>query len=276
MNYLLTGQEEYLKHQFVEKLKKSILNNSTDLAFDFDIFRGGEKEFTKILDSFNTLPFISKKRLVAIKDIDKLSTKEKKSVLKYLKSPQDSTILVLETSSNNFDKFLEETSKFTKPIKCNRLKEKELDLWIKKEFAVHHKKISPALAGFVRELVGDDLFLLKNEIAKIISFLGDSNEVTERHLEAILRKTTHRTAFDLMGFILGKRVEEALSLVDSLLIKEKPQQILNLLAWQFRKNRNRHARALEIILEADFFIKRGKINARHALERALVSLCGLT
>ncbi|UCD54762.1 MAG: DNA polymerase III subunit delta [Candidatus Omnitrophota bacterium] len=271
MNYLLTGPEEYLKHQFVEKLKKSILNNDKNLTLDFEIFRGGEKDFTRISDSFNTIPFTSNKRLVVIKDIDRLRLKEKKLILKYLKSPVDSTVLVLESSSDNFDKPLKEIAGFTKLVRCNRLKDRERDWWIKKEFAGRGKKISPALASLVRELLGDDLFLLKNEIEKIASFLGDENEVTERHIETVLGKVAKKSAFDLVNFILENRPDKALYLVDSLLVKEKPHQILNLLAWQFRKNRN--SRALEIILEADFFIKSGKIDMRHALERVLVLLC---
>jgi len=270
MNYLLTGPEEYLKHQFVEKLKKSILNNDKSLALDFDVFRGGEKEFARISDSFNTIPFASKKRLVVIKDIDRLRLKEKKLILKYLKSPLDSTTLVLETSSNNFDSPLKEISRFTKPVRCARLKDREQDGWIKKEFADRGKKISPALAMLVRELAGDDLFLLKNEIEKIASFIGDENEITERHIETVLGKAAKKGAFDLVNFILENRPDKALYLMDSLLVKERPHQILNLLAWQFRKNRN--SRALEIILEADFSIKSGKVDARHALERALVTL----
>jgi len=283
MNYLLTGLEEYLKEQFVEKLKKSILNNDKNPTPDFDLFRGGEKDFARISTFLHTIPFTSKKRLVVIKDIDRLSAKEKKIILKYLKSPLDSTILVLESSSNNPDGYLKEISKFTKPVRCARLKEREVDLWIKKEFTARGKSISPAAASLVREFVGSDLSLLKNEIEKIVSFLGDENEVIERHIETVLGKTAHKTAFDLVKFILENRRDKALSLADSLLVKEKPHQILNLLAWQFRNfmkagslpaglSPEAVSRAFETILEADFFIKSGKIDARHAVERVLVKL----
>lgn len=284
MNYLLIGPEEYLKDQFIEKLKRSILNNDKDLALDFNVFRGGEKDFARISDSFNTIPFASKKRLVVIKDIDRLRLKEKKLILKYLKSPRNSTTLVLESSSNTLEGSLEETAKFTKLIRYNRLKEGELDSWIKKEFTTRGKKISPAPASILRELVGSDLFLLKNEIEKIVSFLGHENEVTERHIEMVSGKTARKHAFDLVKFILENRPDKALSLADSLLVKEKPHQILNLLAWQFRnfmktKNLPRGlskeavSRAFETILEADFSIKSGKMDAGHALERVLVLLC---
>jgi len=284
MNYLLTGEEEYLKEQFVEKIKKSILNNDKNPTLDFDVFRGGEKDLARISTFLNTIPFTSKKRLVIIKDIERMRLKEKKLILKYLKSPRNSTILVLESSSNNPDGPLKEIFKFTKPVRCARLKERELDSWIKKEFNARGKSVSTAAAGLVREFAGSDLFLLKNEIEKIASFLGDENEVTERHIETVLGKTAHKTAFDLVKFILDDRRDKALSLADSLLVKEKPHQILNLLAWQFRnfmKVKNKPAglspeavsRAFETILEADFSIKSGKIDARHALERVLVLIC---
>jgi DNA polymerase-3 subunit delta len=285
MNYLLIGPEEYLKKCFVEKLKKSILNNDKNSALNFDIFRGGEKDFKRLTDSLATRPFISKKRLVVIKDIEKLSAKEKKSILKYLKSPLDSTTLVLESPEAYFKAFPEEISKFTKLIRCNTLKEGEAGAWIKKEFAARGKKISSAAANLVREAAGKNLSLLKNEIEKIVSFIGDENEVTERHVEASLGGGAgHQHAFDLVKFILEGRADKAIRLADSLLVKEKPHQLLNLLAWQFRSftrmkrlpnglSRKRVSRAFETILEGDFSIKSGKLDARHALERVLLLLC---
>ena len=309
MNYLLTGPEDYLKHQFLEKLKKSILKISKDSQSDFEVFYGGVSEISGILNSFNTLPFFSKNKLAVIKDIDKFSPKEKDSVLKYLKSPRSSTTLVLETSSSKFDKFLEEASKSTKLIRCNRLSERDLAVWIKNEFTAHKKKISLPLANLIKELTGKDLFLLKNEIEKIISFTGDADEITEDHIEAVSGKTAYKTAFEIVDLVLEKRLDRVLASMGGLLLKEKPNGILNLLAWQFRNfmrvkdlsdkasaghvaralsmnsafakkilkqsqcfTRSDLKKNLETILEADFSIKRGKINARHALECALAGL----
>lgn len=311
MNYLLIGPEEYLKSQFLEKLKKSILDKNSG-AFDFEVFHAGSSKISTISDSLNTLPFGSKNRLTVIKDIDKFSAQEKNSILKYIKSPRRSTTLVLESLSGRFsDKSMQEISRYAKLIRCTGLKEGEIGSWIKGEFSARKKRISISLADLIKELVGKDMFLLKNEIEKIVSFAGDADEITEPHVEAVLGKAPYRTAFELVDLILEKRIGRILAFMESFLSKEKPHRILNVLAWQFRSfikikdlpkglsadgisralnikrafagkvieqgkrfTRSELEKNLRVILEADFFIKRGVLDPQHALERVLVRLAG--
>lgn len=311
MNYLCTGPEQYLKYQFLEKLKKSLSGKSEGRDLDFEIFTAGEKEFTRIfLDSFNTLPFISNQKLTVVKDVEKLSSRERDLILKLLKSPKDSTTLVFFASGSESDKPLREITKATKVIRCDRLKTNDINLWIKKEFDARKKRISPPVVNLVREIAGTDLFRLKNEIEKICSFLGSANVVTREHIEMLLGEPSYETAFQLVDLVLEKKIDKILSFLDGLLTRDKPNQILNLLAWQFRnfltiKNlpkevslddaarrlgMNRHfagrlkekagrftqaalKKNLEIILEGDLFMKRGKMDARGSLEYALVGLC---
>ena len=311
MNYLCVGPEQYLKYQFLEKLKRSLSGKGEGRDLDFEIFTAGEKEFTRIFsDSFNTLPFISNQKLTVVKDIEKLSSKERDLILKMLKSPKDSKVLVLFASGSESDKSLREIAKAIKIIKCDRLKTNDINLWIKKEFDARKKRISPPVVNLVREIAGTDLFRLKNEIDKISSFLKDTDVVTQEHVEMLLGEPSQKGAFQLVDLVLEKKIDKILSFLDGLLTREKPHQILNLLAWQFRnfltiKNLPKGASLddvartlginpyfagrlkekagrltqadlknnLEIILEADLFMKSGKMDARGGLEYALITLC---
>ena len=312
MNYFLVGQEEYLKHQFIERLKKSIPGKKNGFQPDFETFRAGQSSIREIFDSFNTLPFISANKITIIKDVDKFSKGEKETLLKSLKSlrPAGGAILVLTSSSAKGNDFIRAVSGFAKVVRCQRLRREELNHWIRKEFAFHNKKISPSVAEFMGELAGESLFSLKNEIEKISSFLGNKNTVTEEDIEKLLGRSAYRTGFELVDLVLEKKLGKILSSLDNLLIREKPHQVLYLLARQFRslikiknfpevtsaeeisrrlgmnryfvkKTQSRARRFgqsglnknLAAILEADLSIKRGKLFPRDALERALVALC---
>lgn len=310
MNYLLLGPEEYLKNQFLEKLKKDILGKGRNQP-DFEVFYADEKEIAGIINSFYTLPFISKKKLIVIKNFDRFSPKEKTSILKYLKNPRESTVCVLESLSLiPGNKYLEEASKFVKSIRCGKLKGEAVISWIKREFTLCNKKISITSANLLKELLGEDLFSLKKGIEKLISFAGKSGEITSCHIEEVCGKESYKTAFDLVDMVLEKRIDNILANMDDLAIKEKPYQILGLIAWQFRNflkiknlpsglsgegisrftgikvsflkkaleqskrfSRAELERKLELILEADLYIKKGIFEARHAVERVLIILC---
>lgn len=310
MNYLLAGPEEYLKERFLEKLKKSVLDKNQDQKPDFEVFRASESKISDIFDASNTLPFASKHKIIAIKDIDKFSPKEKDSILKCLKTVPAWATIVLSSSSGGSGKFAEALSKHAKLIMCERLKANDLNLWIKREFASRKKNISIPLANVIREQVGGDLFLLENEIEKIASFAGADNVITESHVEKLLGGDPYKTAFELVDLVLKKNMKDIFISIDNLLKKEKPHRILSLLAWQFRnfikvKNiprgsslgqasralganeyfarkiieksrpftRETLEKNLEIILEGDLFIKRGLMAAEEALERVLANLC---
>jgi len=312
MNYLLIGPEEYLKEKFLEKLKSSILP-SKDSSLDFDVFQAGISEMGEVLNSFNTLPFFSKHRLAVIKNIDKFSSKEKDLILKYLKKPVSSTTLVLESPSSELNKFLKEVSKSTKLTSYKKLRGRELTAWIKKEFAFYKKRISQDAVKLIENLKESDLTLLKSEIEKTVTFSGKKQDVTLRDVETILGKDSYKTIFEIVDMVVEKKVDRIFKFLEALLVKEKPNQVLNLLAWQFRnfikikdskgdtsvesiakllntrwgfakriltqsKNFSREElkNNLEIILEADSSLKTGKFDPQHALERALVGLCRST
>ncbi|MFH1593169.1 MAG: DNA polymerase III subunit delta [Candidatus Omnitrophota bacterium] len=309
MNYLLIGPEEYLKDQFVEKLKKTLLDGNTG-RLNLEILHGGGKDINRLPDSFNTLPFDSNHRITLIRDVEKCSSKEKDSILKYLKSPLSSTTLVLTSSLSLLSKFLSDVSKRTKCIKYWRLRPGDLDAWIKGEFARHKKNASLKLSAHIGETVGDDLYLLKNEIEKISTFAGSASDISEDHIEMVLGKGTHKTSFELVDLISKKQREKIVACLNMLLPREKPHQILNLIAWQFRNflkikniknnptpeeisrilgarcryprrilensrafSRAELERGLSAILEADLYMKTGQGKAEYVLEQVLVKLC---
>jgi len=307
MNYLAIGPEDYLKEEFFEKLKKSFALEKG--ALDFEVFTAGTKEIAQIINSLKTPPFLSKKRMIIIKTIEKFSPLEKDSILKYLKSAAPFTCAILESKAKESNKFIIEVSKLAKVVRFYNLSPNEVNVWIRREFAARKKKISPNLANRIKESCGKNIFLLKNEIEKILLFAGAMDEITESHVEGVLGKSLYRTTFELVNFVLRKKPNMAFTMLHDLLMNEKPHQVLSLLAWQFRnfskiknlpKNTSQDAvsrvlgisrsftgrimeqsrnftqdrldKNLEIILEADFSIKRGKLDGRSALERVVVQL----
>lgn len=309
MNYLLLGQEEYFKHQFLQKIKRDIFKKDK-IRLDLDSFTAGESEIHHILDALRTFPLLSKRRIIIIKRIERFSQKERDAILNYLKSPSASSVLALEGSAGGARDFLDELSKYTETLKCDKLKDTEIIPWIIKELKARNKKILPPYANLLKEHVGNDLLALTSEIEKISTFAGSSPEITEQHIVSVLSVNSHNTVFDLLDFILEGKADKALALLEHLLLRERPHQVLNLIAWQFRSlmrikelgtkipvydiarilrlNRKFARRAseqskrfteislaknMDMIMHTDLAIKRDSIKPRYALESVLIRLC---
>ena len=308
MNYLLVGQEHYLKNQFLLKLKDSVSTKEKS-GLDFDVLTAGTPEINRISDCLDTLPLLSKYRIIVIKEADKLSQKEKDYILKKLKSSSSKLCIVLEMSSNKVTKFIKEASDNAKIINCNKLKIGDLSHWVKRELSLYKKRMTSDALNMLIETCGNDLFLLKSEIDKIVAFLGDKNDAKLSDIEPILGRGSSATVFKMVDMVIEKKPDNAIRLLNSLLNTEKPNNILNLLSWQFRnilkvKELGRNANPgklseifktnsflaqktiaqsknftrkeiedkLVLILEADSSLKSGVYTPEHALERALVGL----
>jgi DNA polymerase-3 subunit delta len=308
MNYLIAGPETYLRNRFIEKIKESVLRGKKT-EFNFESFRAGAADIKQILDSASTLPLYTKEKIVVVKDCEKFSSGEKASILKYLKNPVKSTVLLLLSSVSGYNKFLSDISKHAKLIPCDKLRHSELIHWIRKEAAECKKRISPQAANLLTERIGSYLSYLKNEIEKLAAFSGKKPEITEGLIEEVSGRVPHESAFLLVDLIIKKKPKAVFGALEGLLSKEKPHQILSILAWQFRnymrvkelpsnlpvetvsrrlgmsygiaKKTRDHARNisladlkrnLEILLEGDLFIKRGTLTPQDALERVLVKL----
>ncbi|PIY36985.1 MAG: DNA polymerase III subunit delta, partial [Candidatus Aquicultor secundus] len=63
------------------RLRKRI-SAQFDLDFNFDQFSGAETNAGKIMQAANTLPFMSDKRLIIVKDVEKLSSEDTSQLAK--------------------------------------------------------------------------------------------------------------------------------------------------------------------------------------------------
>lgn len=96
MVYLFLGTDEISKERKLQQLKQEVFKNGQD-AFDYE--RLYAKELTPALlnEVFSLAPVSSEKRLIVIRDIDKLIVKCQEIILSYLKKPSQKMILVLDT-----------------------------------------------------------------------------------------------------------------------------------------------------------------------------------
>ena len=97
---LIYGAEEFLIDEALEKSLSYLVKK--DDAFDFDNLDAENTGLDKIIDICLSYPFVSEKRVVVVRGIQKLFTskinrksEDKQPFYKYLTSPQPSTILIM-------------------------------------------------------------------------------------------------------------------------------------------------------------------------------------
>ena len=92
--YLIYGEQELLLDRAVRRLRDR-LSEAADLDFNMETFDGAEVTAQEVVNAANTMPFMSDKRLVVVRDVDKMVADDLARLADYAKDPAPYTCLVL-------------------------------------------------------------------------------------------------------------------------------------------------------------------------------------
>ena len=101
---LISGEENYLKEDLLERIKKQYVDQSLE-DFNLDIIEGKAVLFNDLYEICETLPFMDKKRIVVVENLpmDRNSVSKindfLEQLLNYFKTFPEFTILVLVSYS---------------------------------------------------------------------------------------------------------------------------------------------------------------------------------
>ena len=113
MNYLFLGEDSQAKDIKITELKKQILPSRESLKFDYEVLHGSKLKAETLKKALVSLPAISKKRLLLIRECHKCKAREKGLITDFILKPYSPTVLVLDSDS------LDENNVFVKKIRKN-------------------------------------------------------------------------------------------------------------------------------------------------------------
>jgi DNA polymerase III subunit delta len=198
----------------IEKFTAPLLTSD----FDKEIIRAEGRTLPDILSLASTFPFGSEKKLIIVKDLDKI--KDKKALLSYIQSPPDFTILILwhpgspsNISTEPFKTLLNKNFLF----EAKELKGEYLIKWLINEAAAKGKTLNKDNAQLLVSITGENRSNLEDQLEKIVIFMGDTNEITFDAVKALSTALKEYTIFDLTGAIGRKDKKEAFRIAFKLL-----------------------------------------------------------
>lgn len=234
--YLVLGREDYLKKDFIKRLKTKILQD--DLAgLNLAVFYAERANAKEVIDCANTLPFISRNRLIVVKNSEKFSPEDKKLLLNYVKKPSKTSYIVFEsTGSAAKDSFFSELKPYAQTEVFDKLSGEELAKWIVGVISKKGKRINSETAKFLAEILPDDLESVSSEVEKLITFLGHRPQILKQDAENIISKSAKETAFNFMELISKKSFDKALSMgMEIFNDKKRFPELIGLLGWQLKR-----------------------------------------
>jgi DNA polymerase-3 subunit delta len=237
--YLIAGEEDLLRDQAVAAIKAAVSAQDAGLAdFNVDVLYGDETDASEIIARAGEAPVFAARRLMIVKAADKLSAREGEALVPYVQAPCDSTTLVFVASKpDGRTKFTLVLKQRATVVECGPLPPAQLPGWIRAEAARNGVRLDEPALLLLRDLTaGHSLYLIRRELEKLASYVGNGRSVSAADVEAVRGGEAGASVFDLTIAIRARNRARALRILSrNLDLGEAPLRILGSLVWQYRQ-----------------------------------------
>jgi len=237
MILLIFGEENFLSLKKAQQIKERFSADSEEA--NINEIEAKEFSFSEFVKLSSSLPFISKKRLIIIKDIlsSKINKDEEKKIAEYLsKIPEYSITLFYENVASFNNKILAQKvmSLAQKSWDFKKMTSKKVEEWLNEE--VRKRKISITKPAFSKLLafVGNNLWQLDKELDKLSAY-KNKERVEENDIEDLVSANLNTNVFELIDNIGAKNTKGTLSILNNLIEEgEDPLYLLGMIIYQIR------------------------------------------
>lgn len=234
--YVVTGDEAFLKRETEAALQSRLLGVA-DPAFAWTVFPGAEANWSTVRSELDTLPFLSPIRVVVIEAADTFVTEHRSTLEKYVAQPARTGVLILDVKSWPANTRLAKLVPEAATIVCKVGKSDTVARWCTKRAQSAHKKTLPAdAATWLVELVGLDMGLLDQEIAKLATYVGSAAAISRDDVAKLVGRSREAETFKMFDAIGDNRTADAVTILHRLYNEgADPLAILGAFSWQLRR-----------------------------------------
>lgn len=203
-----------MKDRFIDKYDPSQMN-----VAEFT-FPSKEYDMDIAMQSVRTAPFLAEKRMVVIRGV--LSTATRKDLyepwIEALKTIPESTIVILQ---DELDEAKAKKHAISKAHVGNddvhvyafgSMTEADIAAWVVKEVANAGGRIHASVARSLVTQLGMDIWLLQNEIQKLVAFVG-AEEISEQHIATLSHGIDQDQIFAFIDTVFSGRTSEAVRML---------------------------------------------------------------
>lgn len=277
MIYLLYGDEEYLKSQSIERLRKKF----GEMILGINYIELDESNISEIIQDIETPSFGFEKKLIIAKKSGLFKNKNPfaKMLVEFLKSnDMDNCYLVfIENSVDQNELF-----KYLKSINSiYEFKELPINELIKriKEYCKNSNnvEIKENVCQYLIQSIGTNLQDIMIELDKLTQYVGNEGEINKEAIDELCIKKSESIIFDLTDNLGKRNISKAIDVLHNLVSNKEPEQkILVMLYNHFKKlyivkksNRNEISTNLKLKSNQTFLINKYTIQSNYFTETKL-------
>ncbi len=172
-----------------------------------------------------------------VEDADSFVTRERARLEKYLVAPSATGVLVLDVQTWPANTKLAKLIPDAATIVCKAPAPARLPEWCVRWCAAEHgKQLVAAAARLLVDLVGAEMGLLDQEMAKLAAYVGDAKRIDAADVDALVGNSRAENTWRIFDLIGDGQTGEALTFLDRLFEQgEDPFRLLGAFSMQLRR-----------------------------------------
>ncbi len=234
---VLFGSERSLKVDILDRIPGC--QSSGDLeGLSFSRVAGADAHLADLTDELLTISMFGDRRIVMVEDADEFVKENRQGLEKYVAAPAKSSLFILDVKSwpknTRLAKILNSTGL---AVECTPLSGTALIHWLQ-NLAVEgfEKTLDQDAAALMVALAGDSLGVLRQEIAKLASLVGDTGQITSEDVRQAVGDWRTQTTWFMLDAVRDGNVGQAVESLDNLISAGEPaQKIMGGVTFVFRK-----------------------------------------
>lgn len=237
MVYLLFGEDEYLRNEYLKKIKKAF----GDMQLGINYIAIDETNVMQIISDIETPAFGFEKKLIIAKDTGLFKKKNNFS---------DKVAIYIEENVANLqdvelvfvDQEVEKNKLYNTILKIGKVEEfkeqkmPQLITKVKSISKAYNVEIQENIAQYFIECVGTNMSDIINELRKLIEYAGNGGKIQKEDIDSLCIKKSESIIFDLTDNLGKKKIAESIEVLHNLIYAKEPvQRILVMLYNHFKK-----------------------------------------
>lgn len=228
--FLLEGEDAYFREKGLSLLKNKYVSEPT---LNYVCFEGSGLNVKELYASLTAYPFMSEKRLTAVREFYPDKNALKGELKDYLDNPSSDSLLVIlnEKPCDALKKFGGVTV-----VECGKADVSLLVKWMRGECAKYNVVVESEAAQKIAEYCLSDMTRIENETHKLACYVGSGGVVKTADVDALVARDTEYKIYEMTDYIGKRKFDMALSVVKDMLSKgETPQRLLSSIYNYFRR-----------------------------------------
>jgi DNA polymerase-3 subunit delta len=241
--YLLHGPESFIMEEMAQRIVSSLVPDDLR-AFNLTTAHGGELDVEAFISSASSFPFLSDHRVLVLRDLEKLRGSWKRLV-EYCRNPVPTSVVMFLyrgvdewggkiRDPREYAALSEAVRRSGRVLAFERLSGPEIRGWARQKARQFGFELDPEAAEALVGSAGEDLFDLRNEIAKL-SLRFEGGTVRPPDLASVIGGYRLNAVHELIDAIEPGREAAALSVLGRILATdaERPSSLLYHLGRHF-------------------------------------------